>query len=343
MMRANSQLNESEIKRYLFAEVSDEERRTIEEQIFLDDELFFEIVNLENELVDLFAKNKLEGEELTRFQLSLEKLPERRQKAANAVALQTFIAEDRPPKISAEIPAARTFWQKSAEFFTVKTPAFSYAVLGLLVLFTIATGFLWLQNERQSGELARLENERGQYEQTQNRQDELQNQLAGLRQREIELQKRIDSERETTGDLTDELTRERQSRRRIEGELNKLKQQSNASRPNAPETPTIATITLKPGITRGGENLQKLDATRTTKRVAVQLSLPAETGIEERFSVRLNEKFIDVNLKARVAAGGQKNIQLTVSSDDLRDGENKLAVINQAGAEVSVYFLTFKK
>lgn len=350
MIKTNPQSNEQEIKRYLFAEMTDAERRTIEEQFLHDDELFFSAVNLENELVDLFANNKLEGEDFARFQRSLEQLPERRQKAANAIALQTFIAEERPAVKSAIVAGNQTFRQKLAEFFSFKTPAFGYAMSGLAVVFAVASVVLFLQNGRRSQELARLQTEERQYEQSSRRESELQNQLADLRRNESELQNRVDGEREVSGDLTDELARERQNRRQIESELQRVKQQTNIPRLSLPPsaTPAIATILLKPSLNGSGgnrsENLPKLDSTQNTKRVAVQLSLPAETGLDERFSVRLNEKSIARDLKARVGGDGQKSVQLTVSPNDLMDGTNKLTVVNAAGAVIVNYdFTNLKK
>ena len=350
MTETNSQLNEQEIKRYLFAETTDEERQTIEEQLFADDELFFEVVNTENELVDKFAANKLKGEDFTRFERSLELLPARREKVANAVALQTYIAEERTAEAPIVVPAGQTFWQKLGEFFTIKTPAFGYSMAGLLVLFALATTILVLQNGQKNTELARLENERQEYEQSMRRQDELQNEIADLRRSESELQNRIDNEREASGDLTDELAKEAQRRRQAESELEKAKQQIKIPNPNPPPpqpaTPTIATIFLKPGIiTRDGTgtNLQKLNVASTTRRVAVQFALPADTKPEERFTVQLNEKTIGNDVKARVGANGQKTIQLTVSPDALLDGANKLTVNNAEGKEVGKYYLTAAK
>lgn len=349
MTQATSPIGEPEIKRYLFAEMTDEERLAIEERMLLDDRLFYEAADLENELVDLYAHRKLAGEDLTRFERSLEQIPERRQKIANAVALQTLIAEERPAETPIAAPANQTFRSRLAEFFTVKTPAFGYAMSVLVILFAAAV--LLLQNNRQNQELARLQSERQQYEQLPAREAELKNQIADLRGRESDLQNRIDTERETVGELTDEIAAERQNRRRAESELEKIRQQANISRPPVtapPAAPTIATIFLKSGIgTRGtsgapGADVPKVDVAPTTKRIAVQIALSAETKLDERFSVQLNGKTVADNLKAR-AADGRKSLQIAVAPNDLFDGENKLTVFNAAGALVGEQYLTTLK
>ena len=95
MTNADSKINEAEIKRYLYNEMTDDERARIEEEFFDDDELFFEVVSLENELVDFYARGKFPAAELARFERSLEALPERRAKIANAVALQSHIEAEK--------------------------------------------------------------------------------------------------------------------------------------------------------------------------------------------------------------------------------------------------------
>lgn len=337
--------DKEKIERYLFAEMSEDEQQAFEEKFLLDDELFYEVSNLENELVDLYAKNKLDDAELIRFERSLEKLPARRQKIANAVALQSFIADERTAEKPIAAAENQSFWQKLTEFFTIKTSVYGYAMSGFLILFALASVILFVQNGRKNQELARLQTERQYYEQSAQQQQELQNQIANLRQRESELQNRIDTERETSGDLTDELRSEREERKKLERSVEKLKQASNIkpSTEPPPIAPTIATVLLKSG-SRINTDEQMLDVAPTTKLVSVQISLPAETGLDERFSVKLNEKIIAQNLKARIASNGQKNLQLTISPIDLIDGENKLTVINAAGAEVGKYDLeTVKK
>ncbi len=338
-----------EIKRYLFAEMNDDEQNAFEEKFILDDELFFEISDAENNLVDLYAKNKLGEADLMRFERSLEKIPARRQKIANAKALQTFIAEERTEEKQIIIVETQTFWQKLANFFTIKTSAYGFAMSAFLVLFALAAGVLFIQNNRQNQELARLENEKQQYEQSSKQREELQNQIANLRERESELQNSIDAERETSGDLTDELQSERRQRKNLERTVETLQREADIKLPGEPAStaPTIASVRLKPGTKTGGRlgtDEQMLDVSTTTKRITVQLSLPDESGADERFSVKLNGKVVAQNLKPRTDSNGQKSLQLIVLPTDVVVGANSLTVINNAGAEIGKYDLeTLKK
>lgn len=340
----NTQFSESEIKRYIYDEMSDTERAAMEERFFENDEFFFEIADTENRLVDLYAKGELGGEELQKFESSLSQLPKRRAKVANAVALQTFFEEERKEPIP--VAVGQTLWQRLAEFFTIKTPVFGYAMGGLLVLFTLASAFLFLENRRQSNELARLQNAQNQSQ----KEIELENQLATSQRRESELQNQIDTERETSGDLTDELESEKVRRERIQNELERLRKERDKIPVPTPkpeqQTPTIASIFLTPTIiTRdpnpAGAKNQTIE--RGTKRLAVRLALPDDIKKEERFSVLLNGKTVAQNLAVRVSRNGENSIQLTVSPNDVIDGVNKLILINAAGDGVSNYLFKAEK
>lgn len=352
MKEIDLQQKTSEIERYLYFEMPNAERERFEERFFDDDEFFYSVVDLENELVDRYASGKLGAAERARFERSLENAPERRAKIANAAALQTFIAEERPPeKIAVAVEERQTFGQKLAQMFSLKTPAFASAMAGLLFIFAISTVFLLLENRRKADELAGLQNER-QAEIFGRREKDLQNQLAGAQTRETELKNQIDRERAASGDLTDELEREKRRREAIEAEIERLRRENSARPAQTPtpqqSAPIVASILLVPNIkTRdGGVISQTVSIERGTKRVAVRLALPDGVKAGERFSVALNEKIVAENLAVLASSSGaaQKAIQLTVSPNDLLDGANKFVVRDAAGAQLTEFvFNALKK
>lgn len=347
MKQMNSQTSKSETERYLYGEMSDTEREQLEEKFFDDDEFFYSVVGLENELVDRYANGKLSGAELERFERALENAPERRAKIANAVALQAFIAEEKPQteSIVAAVQTRQTFGQRLAKLFSIQTPAVGYAMAGLFILFAVSIVFLLLDNRRKADELAQLQNERQTvFEQ---KEKDLQTRLADAQTRETELKNQIDTERATSGDLGEELTRERQRREQIQIDIERLRRE-NSLRPTPTEpqqhAPVIASIFLPNIGTRGGGTIkQNFSIERGTKRIAVRLALPDDAKAGERFSVALNEKNVAKDLAVLVSSGGQKAVQLTVSPNDLLDGANKLTVTNAAGAEVSQYVFNMQK
>lgn len=136
MAGTTSQINEKKLKRYLYGEMSEDEVAKIENKIFLDDNYFYDIVNLENELIDLYVRKKLDPDELIRFENSLKNLPERQTKVANAIALQTIIDESRIVEKPIE-ETAPTFWDSIKKFFSLHTLVASSAMTALLLMFLI--------------------------------------------------------------------------------------------------------------------------------------------------------------------------------------------------------------
>lgn len=347
MKEMNSQTSKSEIERYLYGEMSDAERTTFEENFFGDDEFFYSVVDSENELIDRYASGRIDGAERRRFERALENAPERRAKTANARALQTFIAEEKPQAktAAADVSVKQTFGQRLAQMFSLQTPAFAYAMAGMLFIFALSSIFLLLDNRRKSDELARLQNERqGGFQQAEK---DLQTQLGAAQTRGGDLENQIDDERETSGDLTDELQREKQRRERIETELERLRKENSARptpTPREESAPVIASIFLSPMTTRGGGTVkQNFAVERATKRIAVRLALPDETKTGERFSVRLNDKIIARNVAARAGADGQKTLQFAVSLSALIDGSNRLSALDANGREITAYDFFMRK
>lgn len=340
---ADTQTNELEIKRYLFAEMTDDERAEMEERFFENDDLFFEISDTENRLVDLYAKGKLSGEDLTRFERSLEKFPDRRAKVANAVALQTYIDEERKEE-PVPVPIVRkTLRQRLAEFSTFGKPAFGYAMTGMVVLFTLASVFLLLDNRRKTEELARLQNEQnGDRTVWQQRERELQNELINLRET-------FDRENEASGELSEQLENRQARIEQLQAELERLRRENNQAprTPTQSSAPTIASFFLAPAIGGRGGNTdttpRQISVERTVKRISIRLALPDGAVRNERFFVKLNEKIVAQNLPVRVSTSGQLSLQLTIKAEDLAEGLNRLAAVDKTGKEVSKYLFNMQK
>ncbi len=331
-----TQMNELEIKRFLFGEMSGEERDLMEEELFGNDELFYEIADLENQLVDLYARKKIFGEELVRFERSLANVPERRAKVANAVALQTLIDEERPQE--KPVPATMTIWQRIADLFRINTSAFGYAMGGLLILFALSSIFLLLENRRRGEELSRLQEFQVNQKILQQRQTELETQLADSQKREAELASRNNDER---GDLIEAIENERQQREKIQDQLKALQKERDKVIPtpaksNIPTIATIISLTPYKSSKGGGPNIPTIAVERETKRLALKLTLPEDTDKDEKFLVQLNGKTVLSNLTPR-GSGNQKFLYLTIAARDLIADENDLSAIDKTGNTVSRY------
>jgi hypothetical protein len=331
-MPTGSSIENAELRRYLFHEMSDQEREQMEERLFSDDELFFEAADLENELVDRYARSELDADDTRRFERSLDAVPERRLKVANAAALRTYIEDERTETAAAPAAESTSFWTRISEIFTVRMPMLGPAAAGLLVLLAAASVLLVLDNRRKSSEIARLESGRAEA-------GRLQTELEAARAREAELAGQIDSEREASGDLTEELQRERERRERLEAQIEALKREPQ---PRA-ESPTIATLVLSPtvgGRGSGGGDVGELTVAPSTRRIALNLGLPDTVKAGERLSVTLNRQPLAKNLVAR-ATGNRKSLQVTVPKERLSEGPNLLGVEDATG-EVARYAFEFR-
>ena len=333
-----------ELKRYLYAELNQAEKDKIEEQLFLDDELFYEAVNLENELVDRFAKGKLEPAERIRFEKSLESFPDRKQKVANAVALQTFI-EDERPMVSPIEPATQTFWQKLTDFFTIKSPILGSAMTGVLLLFVIGGVFLMLDNRRKAEELARLQDERGDIESVwKEREGELQKQMTNSNQRLSELQNQLENKSDESDELIKTLSNEQQRIQQLQKDLEKIQREKNKVQPTQkPPAPEIVSIPLSPNIGNREDRFTTTSVGEKTKRIAINLSLPNEVIKGERLTILLNGNQYLQGISPRVSPDGKKSISLTIPTKNLPSGENKLTVVNSAGKEITQYNFKVEK
>ena len=314
-----------ELKRYLFREMSPEESETLEERFFENSDLFYEVAELENDLIDRYSRGKLAGKDLTRFEQSLTNSPERQSKIANARALQTFIAEEK----SVPAPVPPNVWERLANFFTWKTPAFQYAVGALAILLACANGFLLYQNQQSRQELAQIQNERNR--ELAEKENSLQSQLDQAREREQNLQRQIESERGQNEITSEQLENERVEKLRLERELQNLRQQKNLlpprENPSDINAPTIASAFLLPTAgTRGGADETKIIAIDSnTKSVRLSLQIPAESNAES-FSVKLDGAQISTNQKPRRTRSGSRVLDVTLAAQKLGETGHTIAV-----------------
>lgn len=300
------------------------EQDAFEEKLFDDDELFYEVSDVENRLVDQYVAGGLDDAELARFERSFGSVPGRANKVANARVLGTFIEENRPVAPVAE--SQRSWLERLGGLFAV-TPAFGMAGAAAVLLLAFAVTLLVVRDRRREAEMAQLRGE-------QERVTRLQGELDASRQREQELQSAVNNEREASGDFVDELDRERQRREQIERELEQIKQKPV----EAPDAPIIASVLLLPIGTRGGQGgtVPTVKIGANTKRIALRLTLPDTIETDERLSVSLNKKRVATGIKPRVSAG-KKTLNVTVPAANLIPGRNGIEVHDEEGREVGSY------
>ena len=304
--------------RYLFNEMQEEERARFENRLLEEEVLFYEIVERENELVDLYARGALEGSLRERFQRSLTALPARRQKVENAKTLRDFIADARIKNKTITIAERSSLFASLFSF----SPALQFASIGLIALLALASAFLFFENRRLST---------------------IQDDLAAARAREAELVSQIDNEREATSDLSSDLNAERTRIVELEEEVRKLNGKTRADSPVNSSPSTIATLVLSPIAVRSGGQPPpaRLDLPAAATRAAFVINLPAETG--DRVNVRLNGEVVADSLRVR-SRNGEKSVSVSVPVARIKDQINKLEIVSPTGAVPAAYnFLATRK
>ncbi|MEZ5345527.1 MAG: hypothetical protein R2681_08235 [Pyrinomonadaceae bacterium] len=331
-----------EMKRFVFHELSGEEREMLEERFFLDEDFFYDLLELENGLVDDFARGRLKGNDLKRFEASLERSEERRQKVANAIALNSLIKEEKQTETRDSVVTDPTLWEKITAFFTFKLPAMQYAAAALLFLLLGGMSFLFYERVRLNQELANYREDQKNIEKLKNQERELQNKLNEIQQREKDLQKQIDNKEGEGEILNSQLESEKAEKQRLQNEIDRLKklQENNPlppqqrETPDQPPQPTIATVILSPfiggrGDGNGGIKTVKLNP--NLNNISVTLQFPKDTTAE-LFLVKFGGRNIASNRKPGTTKSGIKFITVMIPANQFSIGkENTISVFGNTG------------
>lgn len=329
---------------YLLGEMSENERVAVEERMFADEDFFADLLELENDLTDAFVSGELSESDSQRFEESLNKFPERREKVKNAAALREFI------RLETDSPKAQEtvgFWDKIRTFFAGNAFASQMVIAGLLILMTIGAGYLLYDRYRLNQELTELKNK--QDNETQQKETELQNQLNAIREREENLQKqltenqtKLDNSQEQTETLQNQIEREQSEKQRLEKELEELRRK----RPNAiPESPkekvsppktVFASVLLSPiGGSKGGGEVGYVKIGKDVSSVRLNLQIPPENKAK-KFAVSLNGAKISSNVNLR----NGKTIIVTVPANKFKIGsENRITATAVDGGSFDYYLV----
>lgn len=156
----------NEMKQFLYGETPEAEARKIEEQLFEDSDLFYELTSLEHELVDSYVRGKLTGEELRRFEKALIRSDERKEQVLDARALQRLIKEENRSIGAGALsdPSGRQGGSQVFDSASFQTAAMRYALAAVVVLLTLCTAWFSFDAYRARNRLAdaraQLERER---------------------------------------------------------------------------------------------------------------------------------------------------------------------------------------
>lgn len=294
--------NEQLLVRYLLGELPEPEQLRLEERFFLDNELYEQLVVLEEELLYDYVQGRLARRERERFEQRFLTSPQARRQAKSAQALMNIVAEsvaaERPAPANVR-PAAVPWWQSLFAWVSLPKPAlqFSLAALALIVML----GGAWLLSET-----IRLRTQLGQLQAERATQERVRQQQAG-------------EQRDRSNQLQQDLEREQKERERLAQALTKQQQ----------TRPMVLSLVLASSLVRGDGEVKRLFIPPNADRLRLQLeikqrgefrsylaSLRTAEG-NELWSQELPQarsqtagRTVVLNLPARILARGEYELEL---------------------------------
>jgi predicted ribosome quality control (RQC) complex YloA/Tae2 family protein len=276
--------NNETMTAYLLGTLPEAEAEHFDELSFTDDEFADELQAAEKDLVDAYVHGELADATLERFKTFYLASPIRREKVKFAQTFQEFATKNMAETHEVVSPVIeskpkRTLAGLISNIFTIKRPlllqwSLALAALALMIL----GGWLWSENSRL----------RFQMNDAQARRDAILQRESQLEQREKELQNEIANQRTANSETEKELAEVRQEREKLEQELKKQLEQRPLEQPRQNEeqraqkqTPPssspnrssiIASFILTPQL-RGNNQLQNISIPAKTDSVAIQLEL----------------------------------------------------------------------
>lgn len=355
----NSEIfNEEMLRRYLLDDVSDDERREIEERFLENDALFDEINALEDELHYEYKQNRLNAREQYYFERKFLQSPEDLEKSAFADAFLKATSEiakkKSPVALKADETTTVSVWQTIAAFFNFNNSAMRFGLSAAVILLAFGLGFLMFKNAELRREMASLETNRNaeqskreqQIAEKQRQQSELERQLADEKTRTEQNEKRIaeiESEREK---LTREINEAGQK-----NQTEPIPQTSKTPIATAPRT-YIALI-LSPGsFTReNGEGMKQIKISPAIKNL--RLRLLSDTP-EDFKTYRAALKTLDddreiwrnQNINPR-GKGEKKTFSLNIPANILQRADYEISFVgvreNGETEEITTYYFSVLK
>ncbi len=321
--------NEMLIGRYLLGELSEEQQVEIEDRAFEDKDYLASITAVENDLIDEYVRGELSGAQRQRFEKRFLASAERRKRVEFARALAGVMSEQAVPKKIVVQETKSWSWMDSIyAFINGLTPAARMAFVSAVPLLLIGAGYLSIETLRLRRELTEL---RAQNQSQQNSQ-----------------QQALEVERHRNQELNAQLNQEKQQREQTDESLRELSEAGDAVNP-APR-PVIASLTLLPGLSRGGDNKPNLVLPDDARLVRLQIGIDPEEPYKN-FNVELltlagRQVWTREKLNARNRRGARA-VGLTLPATALKSGDYELRLrgVTESGAaeDVGFYYFNVRK
>lgn len=226
-----NEIQQLHIRNYLLGKLDEQEREALAERYFVDEELFNELLEIENELFDQYVRDELSPIEKKQFASYIQSLPDGNFKLATAQALsQASVNETAPtPILEAGTLESVSLWQSIRNLFFGRQLVFQYAMASLLLIALASVVYFYIYQRQLQKENEQL---RARVTQSEKDKENLDQQAKDTQQEKSEQQERIE-------ELEEELARiEAQKEKTTEGTQDK----------NTSVISTIATLILTPTL-----------------------------------------------------------------------------------------------
>jgi hypothetical protein len=265
-------MNDELITQYLLGSLSSEEAERLDELSLTDDEFAVRLQEVENELLDAYVRGELSGQTLEQFNSFYLSSPRRRERVGFAQALHTVTeraavgkqatnqqAVVKGPQLS---PRSSSPWASGLRVPSSPRRALQWGLAAAASLLLVAGGWLVYENLRLRQKMQETHAERGALQQ---RERELETQLAQQRSSALERGKETE---------------------RLREQIARLEQPSQEQRRSVllPEAPSIVPFVLAPQ-TRGLSQIATVPIPSGTDYVTLQLEL--ESGGYPLYRVEL--------------------------------------------------------
>jgi hypothetical protein len=309
-------INEELIARYLLGELSEEEQVRLEDLAFSDREFLQEILAVESDLIDEYARGELSDSRRRQFESRFLTSAERRQKVEFARAFAKVVPEGATERAvrPVVVDLSTSWWDSLKSLLSNFNPPVKFAMAAAVLMLGIGLWWLAAETIRLRAQIAELQAE----------------QQARRSAQEV-LERQVAAERSRNEDLA----------RQVPGDQSPEKSTS---------LPIIATLFLPAGIARSAADRPKLLIAPSVETARIQVGL--EPGDEyESFRAELRtlaggEVLSQQNLKARTGRG-VRSITLNIPASSLRTGEYELTLKGVSGNEGEVlgyyYFDVLRK
>lgn len=142
-------IEHQEIREFLLGNLPSGQQTLLEERLLTHDELYEELVIIEDELVDEYLGNELSSTDRRRFESHFLAAPEHQEKLRFAQTFRQYVAAEAPVPAEARVASSPNVEASSARwwgFLPARNPLAAYALAAAMVL--LAIGATWVVWER---------------------------------------------------------------------------------------------------------------------------------------------------------------------------------------------------